>query len=137
MKRRYLFDTNAMSDLIFHRRGIYERTIDVQKQGGKIGTCPPVIGELYFGAEASTSRERNLSALNLGIRGITILPYHIEEAEIFGRLRAELKRIGRPMQVVDIQLAAVAFSLGNCTVVTSDSDLSAIPGLSVENWTTG
>jgi len=41
------------------------------------------------------------------------------------------------MQIPDIQLAAVAFSLGNCTVVTSDSDLSAIPGLRVENWTTG
>ncbi len=37
MKRRYLFDTNAMSDLIFHRRGIYERTIEIQKQG-KLGT---------------------------------------------------------------------------------------------------
>ena len=24
--------------------------------------------------------------------------------------------------------------LGNCTVVTTDSDLSALPGLEVENW---
>jgi tRNA(fMet)-specific endonuclease VapC len=33
-----------------------------------------------------------------------------------------------------IQIAAIAFTLGNCTVVTGDSDLAAIPGLTVENW---
>ena len=38
------------------------------------------------------------------------------------------------MQVVDMMLAAIAMSLGDCTVVTSDSDLFAVPGLSVENW---
>jgi tRNA(fMet)-specific endonuclease VapC len=39
------------------------------------------------------------------------------------------------MQQIDVQIAAVALSLGNCTVVTKDSDLSAIPGLDVEDWT--
>jgi tRNA(fMet)-specific endonuclease VapC len=38
------------------------------------------------------------------------------------------------MQVVDMQIAAIARSLGNCTVVTTDSDLADIPGLTVENW---
>jgi len=38
------------------------------------------------------------------------------------------------MQQIDIQVAAIALSLGNCTVVSSDSDLKAIPGLKVENW---
>jgi tRNA(fMet)-specific endonuclease VapC len=40
------------------------------------------------------------------------------------------------MQRVDIQIAAIAFSLGHCTVVSGDSDLAAIPGLIVENWMT-
>lgn len=39
------------------------------------------------------------------------------------------------MQQIDIQIAAIALTLGNCTVVTTDSDLSAVPGLPVENWT--
>jgi tRNA(fMet)-specific endonuclease VapC len=41
------------------------------------------------------------------------------------------------MQQIDIQIAAIALSLGNCTVVTADSDLAAIPGLRVENWASG
>ena len=44
--------------------------------------------------------------------------------------------VGRVMSIVDMQLAAIAFALGNCTVVTKDSDLSAVPGLQVENWAT-
>ena len=51
-----------------------------------------------------------------------------------GVLFAELRRTGRPMQVVDMMIAAIAFSLGNCTVVSADSDLAAVPGLMVENW---
>jgi tRNA(fMet)-specific endonuclease VapC len=38
------------------------------------------------------------------------------------------------MQQIDIQIAAIALSLGNCTVVSKDSDLAAVPGLEVENW---
>jgi tRNA(fMet)-specific endonuclease VapC len=65
---------------------------------------------------------------------LVVWPYTKEAAEQFGRVFAELRRIGRPMQQIDIMVAAVAFSLGNCVVVTSDTDLPAIPGLAVENW---
>ncbi|QEH31829.1 hypothetical protein OJF2_02940 [Aquisphaera giovannonii] len=61
-------------------------------------------------------------------------PYEKPAAYEFGRIIAELRRLGRPMQQVDIQIAAIAFALGNCTVVSGDSDLAAVPGLTVENW---
>ena len=38
------------------------------------------------------------------------------------------------MQQIDIQIAAIAFALGNCTVVSGDSYRAAVPGLTVENW---
>jgi predicted nucleic acid-binding protein len=59
-----------------------------------------------------------------------------EAAQHFGRIRHELRRSGRVMSVVDVQLAAIAFALGNCTVITKDGDVSAVPGLQVENWAT-
>ena len=61
-------------------------------------------------------------------------PFDKAAAHEFGRLFALLRRMGRPMQQVDIQIAAIALTLGNCTVVTTDTDLSAIPGLRVESW---
>jgi tRNA(fMet)-specific endonuclease VapC len=48
----------------------------------------------------------------------------------------ELRRAGRVISLVDMQLAAIAFTLGNCSVVTKDGDLSAVSGLQVENWAT-
>ncbi len=33
-----------------------------------------------------------------------------------------------------MMIAAIALSLGDCTVVSADSDLLVVPGLPVENW---
>lgn len=61
-------------------------------------------------------------------------PYDDRAAAEYGRIFTELKRLGRPVQQVDMMIAASAFALGNCTVVSADSDLRAVPGLTVENW---
>lgn len=137
MSRKYLLDANAVGDLIGELRGVKASADEARKRGARLGTCPPIVGEMFAGVEGSQSRDRNLKALRLGLKPLIIWPFGMEAAEQFGRLRAELKRIGRPMQVVDIQLAAVAFTLGDCTVVSSDTDLIAVPGLTVENWATG
>jgi tRNA(fMet)-specific endonuclease VapC len=38
------------------------------------------------------------------------------------------------MQQLDIMIAAIALSLGNCTAVSADSDPAAVRELAVENW---
>jgi tRNA(fMet)-specific endonuclease VapC len=91
-------------------------------------------GELFFGVELSTSGEANRPRLLRGLKRVRCWPFDRKAAEEYGRLAAQLRRIGRPMQQIDIMIAAVASSLGNCTVVSSDLDLAAVPGLAVENW---
>lgn len=132
--KRYLLDTGIMSDFINHRKGVDVKVREARQRGARIGTCMPVVGELFFGIEASTSRDANLPRLKRGLSGIVCWPFDRPAAEQFGRLAAELKRLGRPMQSIDIQIAAIALNLGNCTVVSADSDLAAVPGLAVENW---
>jgi tRNA(fMet)-specific endonuclease VapC len=67
---------------------------------------------------------------------LIVWPYDEVAARRFGEIFAELRRLGRPMQQIDVQIAAIALTLGNCTVVTKDSDLRAVPGLTVEDWST-
>lgn len=136
MNRRYILDTNSLSDLINKRRGIDTRVKSARESGSAVGTTPPILGELFFGIEYSRSRDENWRLAHIGLKGLTIWPYDRPASEDYGRIAADLRRRGRPMQIPDMQLAAVAFAIGNCTVVTTDSDLSAIPGLSVENWAT-
>lgn len=133
MSRRYILDTNALGDLGNTRRGVHGRVQEARRKGSKVGTCPPILGELLYGAENSRTRDANLKLIRIGLVGITLWPFDDVAAAEYGRLAAELKRIGRLMQVPDIQLAAVARVLGHCTVVSSDTDLLAVPGLSVEN----
>jgi hypothetical protein len=38
------------------------------------------------------------------------------------------------MGKMDMLIADIALSLGKTIVVSADSDLSAVPGLTVENW---
>jgi tRNA(fMet)-specific endonuclease VapC len=130
---RYLLDTNMMQDFIERRRGVDVRVRDALARGAIIGTCMPVLAELFYGVEFSASREINRPRLMRGLDKIRCWPFDRKAAEEYGRIAAELRRIGRPMQQIDIMIAAIAFSLGNCTVVSADSDLAAVPGLTVEN----
>src|SRR5262245_57105325 len=70
-----------------------------------------------------------------GVRGRLLglfLPHRLEVLlELF------VLGLGRPMPVIDLMIAAIAFNLGNCTVVSNDVDRAAVPGLAVENWATG
>lgn len=133
---RYLLDTGIAQDFINHRNGVRERADLVRYQGCRIGICTPVLGELWSGVEGSVSRERNLRLLRSALSRLVVWPYTNEAAQQFGRVFAELRRTGRPMQQIDIMVAAVAFSLGGCTVVSHDTDLTAVPGLTVQNWAT-
>lgn len=104
------------------------------RAGARLGTCIPVLGELFFGIEYSQSRDRNIERLKRALAGLACWPYTREAAEEYGRLAVQMKRIGHPIQQVDLQLAAIALTLGQCTVVSEDSDLAAVPGLTVESW---
>jgi tRNA(fMet)-specific endonuclease VapC len=132
--KRYLLDTGILGYFINKRLGVDERVRSERKKGARIGTCMPVVGESYSGIELSDSRKRNLKALEASLTKLVFWPFNLAAAKEFGNLFAELQRRGRPMQQIDIQIAAIALNLGSCTVVTTDSDLSAIPGLKVENW---
>jgi tRNA(fMet)-specific endonuclease VapC len=136
MKRRYLLDTGIGQDYQDRRHGVRERAIEERRKGHRIGICVPVLGELWSGVECSSTRDRNLERLRHALATLIVWPFSAEAAEEHGRIFAELRRAGRPMQQIDMQIGAIARTLPNCVVVTKDSDLSAIPGLTVENWAT-
>jgi tRNA(fMet)-specific endonuclease VapC len=94
----------------------------------------PVLAELAFGVEWRKTRTRNLQRLQQARAAWKFWPATEGTALEYGRLAAELRRIGRAIQQNDIMIAAIAMEMGNCTVVSMDTDLTAVPGLIVENW---
>jgi tRNA(fMet)-specific endonuclease VapC len=132
--RRFLLDSNALNAFVDRREPLAGRAGDARARGGRIGTCEPVVAEMYTGLEFSASRELNLARLERALSGIRCWPFDRRAARAYGYIAADLQRRGRKMQVVDMMVAAIARSLNDCVVVTTDSDLAAIPGLSVVNW---
>ena len=131
---RYLLDTGIAQAFIGRDANVLQRVDVARRAGNPIGICTPVLGELWSGVEGSISRDKNLHRLTVALSRLVVWPYTNAAAKQFGRVFAELRRIGRPMQQIDIMVAAIAFTLGNCRVISNDTDLVAIPGLKVENW---
>lgn len=131
---RYLFDTNTVGLFINRRRGVEVRVRQARAAGAILGTCIPVLGELFFGVENSATRDVNMQRLLRGLSGLRCWPFDRAAAEEYGRIATELMRKGQMMQQIDIQIAAIARTLGDCTVVTEDSDFTRVSGLAVESW---
>lgn len=131
---RYLLDTGIASDFINRRLDVDERVREAVRLGHRIGISTPVLGELLAGIENSNDPEKHRLKLWRRLVGISLWPFDKAAAQEFGRVSAMLRRQGRPMQQIDMQTASIAFTLGDCRVVSKDSDFRAIAGLNVEDW---
>ena len=127
-------DSGIVSDWIDRRHSVDERVAAALRRGDHIGVGTPVIGELWGGVEFSSSSERNRASLARALSRVTRWTFDERAAREYGRLYADLRRRGRIIPQIDLQIAAIALTLGNCTVVTKDSDFQAIHGLDVEDW---
>jgi tRNA(fMet)-specific endonuclease VapC len=131
---RFILDTGIAGLFLDRKRGVFERAEAEVAKGNRVGIAAPVLAELAYRAEGSPKRERNLQRLRQALAVWKLWLADIDTTFEYGRIAFQLKKLGRPIGQNDIWIAAIALTLGKTTVVTMDVDLSAIPGLTVENW---
>lgn len=131
---RYLLDSNSVNALADKRESLFSKAKEAIRRGDRLGTCEAVVSELFFGMEFSSTRDVNILRLNRTLAQLTSWPYDRPAALQCAQIMADLKRRGLPIQSTDIICAAIARSLGNTTVVSTDTDFLRIPGLRVEIW---
>ena len=99
-----------------------------------IWLCDVVKAELFYGAYKSERRDANLALLNDLERNFRSLPFDGAAAREFGRIRADLQRVGRPIGPYDLQIAAIALA-HDLTLVTHNTDeFKRVDGLRIEDW---
>ena len=132
--KRFILDTGIAGLYLDRKRGVFERAVTEIAKGNRIGVASPVVGELAFRAEGSPKRDENIRRLQeaLGVWRVWLADVAAEFE--YGRIAFELKSLGRLIGQNDMTIAAIAISIRNATVVTMDTDLSSVPGLSVEDW---
>lgn len=134
MVKRYILDSGIVTDWMNHRNGVDQRVAAAYKDGARVGIGTPVLGELLGGLENSSSRNKNEPKLERVLARMTLWTFDEKASREYGKIAGNLRSRGITIQQVDMQIAAIAFALSNCVVVTTDSDFNDVTGLSVENW---
>ena len=130
--RRYLLDTNILSELVRHPQGSIVNRITT---AGEETVCTSIIvaAELRYGAAKSDFRKL-ADRVDLILSAIEILPLETPADREYGKLRHYLAREGMPIGPNDMLIAAQALE-ADLTVVTANvREFSRVPGLKVENW---
>ena len=105
----FLFDTDAISELL-RPRPLAKYIEWLQKlPRDEQFTSSVVIGELYKGAYRSPAQARHLDNIKKRILpAVTVLPYDVATASIYGKIRAQLEEAGQMLADADLQIAATA-----------------------------
>jgi tRNA(fMet)-specific endonuclease VapC len=132
MNSRYLLDANAVSDLVRNPDGeVTKRIAGVGSE--RVCTSIVVAAELRFGAIKRGS-QRLLRQLEVVLAPLDVLPFEAPADRLYGELRTELERTGRPIGSNDMLIAAHALAIGGTLVTANEREFSRVPGLKIENW---
>jgi tRNA(fMet)-specific endonuclease VapC len=83
--------------------------------------------------EAMTGTSRLQALVENTLKTLEILPWSEACARVYGRLRAELARSGKPLAAMDLLIASHALSEG-CALVTEDQAFAHVADLQLEAW---
>jgi tRNA(fMet)-specific endonuclease VapC len=130
--RRYLLDTGIISHLANRPGGaLAQRVRSLAPES--VCTSIVVAAEIRFGLAKSGSQALSDRIL-LTLSAIQILPLEAPAEEIYGIVRAELQRQGRPIGANQLLIGAHALALDRTLVTANEREFRCVPGLSVENW---
>jgi tRNA(fMet)-specific endonuclease VapC len=129
----FLLDTNICVPLINGTdRSLRDRLLGHRPH--EVVLCSVVKAELAFGARNSKHAAENLDRLQRFCGGFQSLPFDDDAAEHYGKLRALLRREGRPIGANDMLIAAIALATRVTLVTRNVDEFSRVPQLNVVAW---
>ena len=129
---RYLLDTNIVI-YVLKRRPV-EVLSTFNANASRMAISSITLAELLHGAEKSSRVSENLAAVEDFCSRLQVLPYGPKAAQHYGAIRAALEKLGQPIGVNDMHIAAHARSEGLVMVTNNVGEFARVPALEVENW---
>jgi tRNA(fMet)-specific endonuclease VapC len=130
--RRYLLDTNILSDLVRQPQGRIAARIAAVGEA-RIFTSIIAACELRYGA-AKRNSKRLTRQVEAVLGAMTILPFEPGADRHYAAIRSTLERKGTPIGANDMLIAAHARALRAVCVTGNVAEFRRVPGLQVENW---
>ena len=129
---RYLLDTNIVI-YVLKRRPV-EVLSTFNANASRMAISSMTLAELLHGAEKSSRVSENLAAIEDFCSRLEVLPYGPKAAQHYGAIRAALEKLGQPIGVNDMHIAAHARSEGLVLVTNNMGEFARVPALEAENW---
>ena len=129
----HLLDTNIVSYILKKNNTLEQKLEEVTSLGEEVFISCITYYEIKRGLVA-VNATKQLADFNIFLRKYEVL--FLDDIEIIEqacKIHADLKVKGRPIQDADILIAATAITRG-LILVSNDSDLQGVEGLSLENW---
>jgi tRNA(fMet)-specific endonuclease VapC len=124
--KKIVLDTNCYSAFLAGDKKVLESLVDAEI----VFMSVFVLGELYAGFKGGSKESANIGLLDRFLQkpGVRVLNATSKTAEIFGQLKATLKKTGTPLPINDVWIAAHAMETGS-SIVTYDNHFDKITGL--------
>jgi tRNA(fMet)-specific endonuclease VapC len=129
---KYLLDTNIVI-YVMKRRPLEVLNV-FNQHANRMAISAITLSELYHGAEKSQRISDNLLAVEDFCSRLEVLPYSAKASQHYGAIRSALEKMGQPIGVNDIHIAAHARSEGLILVTNNMGEFARVPALQVENW---
>jgi tRNA(fMet)-specific endonuclease VapC len=128
----YILDTNIVSFHIRKSSAALERRLR-RTPAARVALSVVTEMELRYGL-ARNPKLRIAPLVEELLEGLTILPLTSEAARVYGRVRAELDRLGTPIGPLDLMIAAQALALRRTLVTNNTKEFERIAGLRCVDW---
>ena len=129
---RYLLDTNIVI-YVLKRRPV-EVLSTFNANASRMAISAITLAELLHGAEKSSRVSENMAAIEDFCSRLQVLPYGLKAAQHYGAIRAALEKLGQPIGVNDMHIAAHARSEGLVLVTNNLAEFTRVPAMETENW---
>lgn len=131
---KYLLDTNIVI-YVMKRRPLEVLNV-FNQNASRMAISAITLSELFHGAEKSVKVSDNLLAIEDFCSRLEVLPYGAKASQHYGAIRSALEKIGQPIGINDLHIAAHARSEGLIMVSNNVGEFARVPALQVENWIT-
>jgi tRNA(fMet)-specific endonuclease VapC len=129
---KYLLDTNIVIYII--KRRPIEVLNTFNQHAAHMAISSITLAELIHGAEKSSKPVQNFAVVEDFCSRLEVLPYGAKAALHYGSIRTALERVGRPIGINDIHIAAHARSEGLILVTNNLREFERVPAIQLENW---
>jgi predicted nucleic acid-binding protein len=126
-----LLDTDVCIEMLRGNRSVIDKRHEYDEE---IALSFMSAAELFYGAEKSSQRKKNINLVEELLITVEIIHTNIEVLKRFGELKAALTQSGEILPDADIFIAATALTHCSMLVTGNVNHFRRIAELRIENW---